>query len=545
MPHTRAHSRRTVILAAAFIAAVVAAAGALALRVSDNDGVVLVAGTSYTEGVAGTYQRINPLYAPLNDVDADLSALVFAGLVRLGPDGSIVPDLADLPEISEDERTYTFRLNDGARWHDGQPVTSRDVAFTIRNITDPDYRGDPALTEGWLGTEVETPDDRTVIVRLRQPSAPFLARSATVGILPEHLLGLLSTADIENAPFNSAPVGSGPYRLETVDSREARLVANERYHLGRPGIERITLRFYPDYATAQRALTEGDVEGLLIRDQVSEDQSSSLEQIKGARVEKLQRSSLVLLYVNATNVMFQDARVRRAFSLALDREELVRRVYPGGATGSSSPIAPGTWAYAEGYDDTAPDVAEARRLLGEAGWTANATSGILSRQGSEFRFTIRVDNDPVRVAVAGEIARQMEQLGVRATVASTTFSVLRRDFLQERRYEAAVAMWEQGPDPDPYFGWHSSQMGSAGLNLANFEDAVVDELIAQGRTTTDHEVRLDSYDQLQQVWQELAPGVVIAYPNYVYVYPDWLKNVGGGVLFTGSSRFADVHEWRR
>ena len=545
MPHTRAHSRRTVILAAAFIAAVVAAAGALALRVSDNDGVVLVAGTSYTEGVAGTYQRINPLYAPLNDVDADLSALVFAGLVRLGPDGSIVPDLADLPEISEDERTYTFRLNDGARWHDGQPVTSRDVAFTIRNITDPDYRGDPALTEGWLGTEVETPDDRTVIVRLRQPSAPFLARSATVGILPEHLLGLLSTADIENAPFNSAPVGSGPYRLETVDSREARLVANERYHLGRPGIERITLRFYPDYATAQRALTEGDVEWLLIRDQVSEDQSSSLEQIKGARVEKLQRSSLVLLYVNATNVMFQDARVRRAFSLALDREELVRRVYPGGATGSSSPIAPGTWAYAEGYDDTAPDVAEARRLLGEAGWTANATSGILSRQGSEFRFTIRVDNDPVRVAVAGEIARQMEQLGVRATVASTTFSVLRRDFLQERRYEAAVAMWEQGPDPDPYFGWHSSQMGSAGLNLANFEDAVVDELIAQGRTTTDHEVRLDSYDQLQQVWQELAPGVVIAYPNYVYVYPDWLKNVGGGVLFTGSSRFADVHEWRR
>ena len=545
MPHTRAHSRRTVILAAAFIAAVVAAAGALALRVSDNDGVVLVAGTSYTEGVAGTYQRINPLYAPLNDVDADLSALVFAGLVRLGPDGSIVPDLADLPEISEDERTYTFRLNDGARWHDGQPVTSRDVAFTIRNITDPDYRGDPALTEGWLGTEVETPDDRTVIVRLRQPSAPFLARSATVGILPEHLLGLLSTADIENAPFNSAPVGSGPYRLETVDSREARLVANERYHLGRPGIERITLRFYPDYATAQRALTEGDVEGLLIRDQVSEDQSSSLEQIKGARVEKLQRSSLVLLYVNATNVMFQDARVRRAYSLALDREELVRRVYPGGATGSSSPIAPGTWAYAEGYDDTAPDVAEARRLLGEAGWTANATSGILSRQGSEFRFTIRVDNDPVRVAVAGEIARQMEQLGVRATVASTTFSVLRRDFLQERRYEAAVAMWEQGPDPDPYFGWHSSQMGSAGLNLANFEDAVVDELIAQGRTTTDHEVRLDSYDQLQQVWQELAPGVVIAYPNYVYVYPDWLKNVGGGVLFTGSSRFADVHEWRR
>jgi peptide/nickel transport system substrate-binding protein len=384
-----------------------------------------------------------------------------------------------------------------------------------------------------------------VIVRLRQPSAPFLARSATVGILPEHLLGSIGTAELENAPFNSAPVGSGPYRLESVDSREAKLVANEHYHLGRPGIERMTLRFYPDYAAAQRALTEGDIEGLLIRDQVTEDQVSSLGQVKGIRVEQLQRSSMVLLYVNASNVMFQDGRVRRAFSLALDREELVQRVYPGGATGSSSPVAPGSWAYAETYDDTAPDVAEARRLLEEAGWTANATSGILSRQGSEFRFTIRVDNDPLRVAVAGEVARQLEPLGVRATVASTTFSVLRRDFLQERRYEAAVATWEQGPDPDPYFGWHSSQMGSAGLNLANFEDAVVDGLIAQGRTTTDPEVRLDSYEQLQQVWQELAPGVVIAYPDYVYAYPDWLKNVGSGVLFTGSSRFTDVHLWRR
>lgn len=545
MPHTRAHSRRTVILAATFIAAVIAAAGALALRVSGNDGVVLISGASYTEGVAGTYQRINPLYASLNDVDADISALVFAGMVRLAPDGSVIPDMAELPEISEDDRTYTFTLKDNARWQDGQPVTSRDVAFTIRNITDPDYRGDPALTEGWLGTEVETPDDRTVIVRLRQASAPFLARSATVGILPEHVLGSLRTAELENAAFNSAPVGSGPYRLESVDSREAKLVANERYHLGRPGIERITLRFYTDYATAQRALTEGEIEGLLIRDQLTVDQVSTLGQVKGAQVERLQRSSLVLLYLNASSVMFQDARVRRAFSLAIDREELVRRVYPGGARASSSPIAPGTWAYDETYEDTRPDIAEARRMLEDAGWTANAASGILSRQGSEFRFTIRVDNDAVRVAIAGEIARQLEQLGVRATVASTTFSVLRRDFLQERRYEAAVATWEQGADPDPYFGWHSSQMGSAGLNLANFEDAVVDGLIAQGRTTTDPEVRLDSYEQLQQVWQELAPGVVIAYPDYVYVHPDWLKNVGNGVLFTGSSRFTDVHLWRR
>lgn len=544
MPHTHAHSRRTVILAASFVAVVLVAAIVLAWRATGDDPVIIVSGATYTEGVAGTYQRINPLYASANDVDADLAALVFAGLVRLAPDGSVVGDMADEPEVSDDGRTYTFKLRDNLRWHDGEPVTSRDVAFTIRNITDPDYRGDPALTEGWLGTEVETPDDKTVIVRLRQASAPFLARSATVGILPEHLLADVSTAQLENAAFNSMPVGSGPYRLESLDSREAKLTSNDRYHLGRPGIERITIKFYPDYATAQRALTEGDIEGLLIRERLAADQLSAIETVKNARIEHLQRSSLVLLYLNTSNVMFQDPLVRRAFSLAIDRDELVGRVFPGGATGSSSPVAPGTWAYADVYDTLEPDPAEARRLLEEAGWTPNAASGILSRQGSEFRFTIRVDNDPARVAIAGELARQLEQIGVRATVASTTFSVLRRDFLQERRYEAAVATWEQGPDPDPYFGWHSSQMGSAGLNLANFEDAVLDELIAQGRTTNDLEVRLDSYQQLQEVWQEITPGVVIAYPQFLYVHPEWLRNVSTGVLFTGSSRFTDVHLWR-
>ena len=154
MPQAGAHSRRTVILAASLAIAVAAAAGALALRALGDDGVVLVEGDSYTEGVAGTYQRVNPLYGTMNEVDAGLVALVYAGLVRLAPDGRVIGDMAELPEISADGREYTFRLRQNARWHDGEPVTSGDVAFTIRNITDPDYRGDPALAEGWLGVGV-------------------------------------------------------------------------------------------------------------------------------------------------------------------------------------------------------------------------------------------------------------------------------------------------------------------------------------------------------------------------------------------------------
>ncbi len=544
MPNPNGHSRRTVILAASFVAAVVAASAALALRVSGNESVVLAPTSSYTEGVAGTWQRVNPLFVSSNEVDADLSALVFSGLVRLAPDGRVIPDLAEMPTISDDGRTYTFTIRENARWHDGEPVTAFDVEFTVDLIRDPDFR-DPLIAEGWLGADVQVNDERTVVITLRQASAPFLARSATVGLLPEHILRGTSAAQLTNSSFNANPIGAGPYRVDLLNSREARLTAHDNYHLGRPNIERFNVRFYSDYATAVQALTQGEIEGLLVRDTLTAEQQAAIDDTSNLTSEQLLRSSQTLLYLNTSNVFFRDELVRRAISMALDRPTIVETAFGGEARASSSPITPGTWAYVESADVVELNLSDARLLLEEAGWVASPTSGILTRQGSEFRFTIRVDNDPVRVAVAEQVASQLEPLGIRASVVSTTFSVLRRDFLQERTYEAAVAAWEQGPDPDLYFGWHSSQLGAAGLNLANFEDAVMDELISRGRVSNDENTRIDSYNQVQEVWQVLSPGVVVAYRTYRYVHTEALQDVSSGVLFTASSRFVDVHKWRR
>ncbi len=543
MPGSHAQSRRTVILVGSLIAAVVAAAGALALRVSGNEGVVLTSGSSYTEGVSGTWQRVNPLYSSGNDVDGDLSRLVFSGLVRIGPDGSVQPDLAELPEVSDEGRTYTFKLRRNLAWHDGVAVTSRDVLYTARTLIDGDFSGDPALSEGWRGAEFQTPDEQTFVVHLRQPSAPFLARSATVGILPEHLLAGVPVRELPDAPFNANPVGTGPYRIESLDSREGRLVAYDRYHLGKPGIEELTLRFFTDDASATRALQSGDVSGMFVRGSVSQGQLSDLNSVKDTAVQQLPRTTQILLYLNASNALFRDQKVRQAISYGINRAEIVERDLFGSATASTSPVTPGTWAYAPEYDVPDLDLSQARVLLAEAGWVQSPGTGILTRDGIEFRFTIRVDNDPARFAIANSIANQLTPLGIRATVASTTFTVLNLDYLVPRRYEAALATWEQGPDPDLYFGWHSSQMGTAGLNLGNFEDPVTDELIAKGRTSADVETRKDSYRQVQEIWSELVPGVIIAYPQSLYARPESLEGVEPGVLVNGASRFTDVQKW--
>jgi peptide/nickel transport system substrate-binding protein len=545
MPGAQAHSRRTVIVAAVLIAGVLAAAGALALRLVGSDNVVLTNQPRYTEGVAGTWQRVNPLFANANEVDADLSQLVFSGLVRVGADGQVLGDLAELPEVTDEGRTYTFKLRRNLQWHDGVAVTARDVLFTARTLTDGDFSGDPLLAEGWRGAEFEIPDEQTFIVHLRQASAPFLARSATIGILPEHLLGTTPVRDLSDATFNANPVGTGPYKVEALDSREARLVAYDRYHLGKPGIQRLTLRFFSDEASATRALQGGDVDGTFVRTSPTQGQLTDLNGVKDTVTAELQRSSQLLLYLNTGNTLFRDQRVRQAISLGINRPGIVDKNFFGAATASSSPIAPGTWAYSGEYDTTAQDLSRARTLLAEAGWVQSPSTGILTREGQEFRFTIRVDNDPVRFAVANEISAQLTTLGIRASISSTTFTVLHLDYLVPRRYEAALAVWDQGPDPDPYFAWHSSQMGTAGLNLANFEDPVADELISKGRTTNDLEVRKDSYRQFQEIWQDLVPGVVIAYPHSVYAYPDNLENVTAGVLFASSLRYTDVQKWRR
>lgn len=544
MANAPRRSRRPLLFVGALAVAALATVGALGLRLSGKDSVVIPEASVYTEGVAGTWQRINPIYSSTNEVDQDLVQLIFAGLVRIGADGLPQPDLAELPEISDDGRTYVFRMRAGLRWHDGQPLTSADVVFTLSRFTETGYKGDTALSEAWTGVGVETPDAATVVLRLRQPSAPFLARYGTVGILPQHILGGLAASALFDAPFNSNPVGAGPYRLESLDSRQATLVPNTAYHLGRPSIEKVRLRFYTDYPAALRAVEAGDVQGVMLREPPADAQGTDLRKTKGLAIELPARAAYVILYLNNDQALFQDFRVRRALSLALDRRAVVEHVFSGAASPSSSAVPPDTWAYAADYDNIARNVEQARKLLSDAGWTPHPTTGILVREGTEFRFTIRTDNDAVRVAVASEVAKQLEAVGIRATVASTTFSVLRRDFLEQRKYDAAIAGWDQGPDPDPYFGWHSSQTGNAGLNIANFTDTVTDELIARGRTRADIDVRKDAYRQFQEKWVELQPSVVIAYPRYTYVRANSITGDVPATLSSASQRFAEIWRWK-
>ena len=547
-PQIRPKRRIPLVVAVVFVFGMLAAAVALWLRVSGTDSIVLSDDSQYIEGLAGTWQRVNPLFASSNDVDQDIAALVFSGLVRIGANGEPVPDLiSQLPDISADGLTYTFTLRSGLTWHDGQPLTATDVRFTVERLQDADFRGDPLLAAGWEGVQVTVENETTVVVRLQSPSAPFLVRSATIGILPSHVLEGKTSGALFDDAFNSAPIGSGPYRLESLNSQEAVLRANDGYYAGTPGIDVVRLRFFADYSAALSAMQNGLIDGLYMRSLTNAAVASEVESVGNVDVDVTVSAAALTMYLNNDQVaLFGDARVRQAISLAIDRERIVRDIFKGFAVPSASQVSPASWAYTADYDTQRDsNVEQAKELLAEAGWVQPPATGILTREGSEFRFTIRTDSDATRVAVANAIALDLEPLGMRATVVSTTFSVLRRDFLQDRNYAAAIAAWDQGADPDPYAAWHSSQMGTAGLNLANFADAIVDELIGKARTVSDQSVRQDLYRQFQEKWEELTPSVVVLYPEGAYVRNSSINAPVAGALFAAPDRFDTIHEWTR
>ncbi|MBI2476715.1 hypothetical protein HYV72_00930, partial [Candidatus Uhrbacteria bacterium] len=142
---------------------------------------VPVSGGTYTEGLIGSPQFINPLYTSSNDVDQDISRLVFSGLMQWHPQNGLITDLAESYTISEDKRVYTFTLRNDALWHDGSPVTVRDVMFTYSAIQNPEFKS--PLYSALRGVTIEQVDDRTVAFKLEEPFAPFLSVLST-GILP-------------------------------------------------------------------------------------------------------------------------------------------------------------------------------------------------------------------------------------------------------------------------------------------------------------------------------------------------------------------------
>ena len=530
--------RLQVAIALLAILLLVVAMGYLAFNVSTV--VVPDFGGTYVEGIAGNPQLINPILCQVNPVDQDLVALIFSGLTRANEKGEIVPDLATHWESPPDGISYTFYLRQDVLWHDGAPFTAEDVVYTITAMQHPDFQGAPFLAELWRTVVVQQIDAYTVRFILREPLASFLDYT-TIGILPAHILRSVPIAALSESKFNASPVGTGPFQVHEVSAKRMVLTANPAFYRGRPYLDRLEFRFYPNNAAVYEARKRGEVAGIgrVLPEYLAEIRRDETLNLYSAPI-----SGYNLVFLNLDRGIFQDRAVRQAMMWALDRQKLVDEVLGGQGIVIHSPILPYSWAYDPNVLKYTYNPRQAVKILEEAGWFDDNRDGVRERGTLKLEFTLATnDNDPVRVRLIEAISEQLAAVGIRATPKTVGWEDLVQ-MLVLGRYDAVLSGWQELPaDPDPYPYWHSSQVNENGLNLANYISDEADRLLADARSTQDQETRKELYRRFQEVFAREVPSLLLYQPVYAYAVDDAIKNVQIGPLISAGDRFRTVTQW--
>jgi len=459
----------------------------------------------------------------------DIANLVFNGLVRYDGDYNLVGDLAESWEVSPDGLQIVFRLRQGVRFHDGAPLTARDVEYTYRVTMAPEtltaYRGDFEPVAG-----VEVVDEHTVRVTYREPFAPALATWGA-HVLPRHLL---EGADVNRSELGRRPVGTGPYRFGGWEAGQAlTLVRNADYFradeatgAALPYLGRYVARVIPDQGVQFNELLSGSIDRMALKPLQWARQTEDAAFTRSyARYSYLANAYTYLGY-NLERPLFQDVRVRRALTHAIDKEEIVKGVLLGLGVPATGPYKPGTWVHAPDLPGYPHDPARARALLAEAGWTDADGDGVLDREGMAFRFTVLTNQgNDARQKAAEIIQQRLKAVGVAMEIRVLEWAAFVNEFVRPGDFDAVLLGWTISPDPDLYDVWHSSRAGPAGLNHTRYANAEVDDLLVRARRTFDREERRRLYARFQEILAEEQPYTFLYVPQALVAVSNRVRGV--------------------
>ncbi len=521
------------------------AGAALGIRLINSTRISVPAiGGEYTEGLIGTPQLINPLYASTSDVDTDLATLIFSGLMRFDSKEGLITDLAESFSISEDQLEYTFVLKENARFHDGNPVRIDDIIFTVSAIQNPEYRS--PLEISFSGIGVEQVDERTVKFILDEPFTPFLSL-LTVGILPSHIWQDVTPINAPNAEFNRKPIGSGPYRVDKISRdglgniRSYSLIRHDRYHGDDVYIKNLTLKFYPEITTAVEALRNQNVEGLAYLPASEVEHFNRVNAVE-VSTPALQQYTAVFLNDDANSIL-SSLEVRQALNHAVDKDALVNEAFNGLARSVHSFILPGMIGEYEEPLTHEFNLEKARSILEEDGW--NLAEGETVRKDGDKTLTLTLTTLDASelVAVAELLKAAWAEIGVDVAIQVISNTEFQNEIIPNKNYEMLLSGELYGIDPDPYVFWHSSQIAGQGLNLAKYANRDADGLIEDGRTTTDIEERAEAYRELQDIILEDIPAIFLYQPLYPYPHAKKIQGTNLERIVSPSDRFGSIEHW--
>ena len=452
------------------------------------------------------YVTINPI---LNSHD-ELPDLIFSGLMKYDGQGNPVPDLARNYEFDETTQTYTFHLRDGVTWHDGQPFTAKDVAFTLDTLTHSDTL-EAAITDNYKDIEsVETPDDKTVRIHLRRPNAAML-NYLTIGILPKHLL---EGKDLMNDEFNRHPIGTGRYAFDSWDKGQSIvLTCNDAYYGTVPKIERIVFKIIPDENAKAAQVKAGTVDLAWLNAQNAKafrnDSNFVVYDFKTADYRAIAPNFAAPFWKKHKDLV-------PLLGYGIDKEAIIKSVLGGQGEVAYSPIQQNGYYNNDAVEKRNYDPQRFKEGVEQLGWKLG-DDGIYEKNGEKLSFSVDVrEYETERVDMAKIVAAQLKPLGVDMKVhivPKVDWKTLESFFIGE----AAPF------DPDNGTADLFATKGSG--NYTAYSDEAVDMALAKARMTYDAQQRKVYYDEFQRLWAKDPAYIMLAYLDGNYVATPRLKGL--------------------
>lgn len=481
-------------------------------------------GGEYRVPLASEPSSLDPAY--ITGIYAvNVAMNLFDGLVEFDKDLNIVPAIARVWKISRDHRTYTFFLSKGVRFHNGREVTSEDFVFSFSRILSPDTKSPVAsLFLNIQGAKefhdgksshvsgLRAPDPYTLKIQLEEPFAPFLSilAMANAKVVPKEEIGPL---------FGRRPIGTGPFSFNIwQQGKEIVLAANKEYFAGRPYLNALRFRIYPNIEWEK--IFDDFEKGLLDQSIIPSNKYDSImsDAHYAERYNLISKPTLNLVYVgmNVNMPPFNDQRVRQAISYAVNTEAIVRDITKRGSIPAKGILPPGIAGFDPHFEGYRYDPQKAAKLLEEAGYPQGRGIGPIEI------WTVSKSESVQREL--REYQRYLAEIGITLVpkVASNWKEFIK--FINEKKAPMYYAAWYADyPDPDNflYVLCHSDSK----TNRMGYHNPKVDELLDQARRETDYMKRVDLYREVQKMVMVDAPLINQHVNGFNFLFQPWVKGV--------------------
>ena len=483
-----------------------------------KDGKTLIYGSQ-------DYTAINPALFE----HGEINLLLFAGLTTHDENNKVVPGLAEDWDYDADSHTYTFHLRDGLTFHDGEPLTSEDVKFTLESILD-EKNASEIVSNYTDIKEIKCPDETTVEIQLDKTNVAF-PDYMTIGILPKHLL---EGKDMTSDEFNQNPVGAGPYKLVNWDMGQSITMEKfDGYYAGAPKIDTVIFKIVPDTDAKAMQLASGDIDMAQITAKTTDD----VEKTGNFNIYNMKTADYRAVAYNFAGSKFFKAHPELAniLSYGIDRDAIIKSVLLGEGQSAYSPIQKNEFNK-EDIEHFDYDPSKMEKLLEEDGWTKNA-QGIYEKDGDTLKFNLdAMADDQVRVDMARMVAAQLQEHGVDVTARV-------EKEIDWAGFDAVIIGWGSPFDADDHT--YKIFTTDAGDNYTGYSNKKIDKILAEARSTNKAKDRKALYGDFLEEMTKQMPYSFIAYVDADYAVRKDITGITPDTLLGhhGVGIFWNIADW--